>query len=63
MLDSAGLKLIEMRQSGGSHISVTAQAANGQQKRFTASLTPSDYRANENQAHYFKRFARENIAA
>lgn len=63
MLERAGLELIEMHQTGGDHLSVLARAPNGQEKRFTASLTPSDSRANLNQAGYFKRFCRMNQAA
>lgn len=62
LAERAGLKIIEIGLSGGNHIRMRVQRADGQTCVTFAALTPSDRRGSQNKLSELRRFAtgREN---
>lgn len=62
LAEKAGLKIIEIGLSGGNHIRMRVQRADGQTCVTFAPFSPSDHRATQNKLSELRRFAtgREN---
>jgi hypothetical protein len=59
-VEAAGLHLLELDHSGGTHLRVRARAPSGVERTFFCSLTPSSQNTPRKELAEFKRFARQN---
>ena len=57
LVKKAGLQLLELRLSGGSHIRMVVRRDDGEQCVTFSALTPSDHRGAKNKLGELRRFA------
>lgn len=63
MVEQANLQVVDLMMTGSGHLAAIARAANGQQRKFFFSATPSDHRGDKNKLSMLRRFAAETACA